>query len=73
MYRLATDLKCSRADIGRLSSLEITGWIAYYQVKDWMAKAEKEDPREALRFAQAVHEMTVEAEHMRRHGNHGRD
>ena len=52
----------SRAAVGQLASSEITGWIAYYQVMDWLRKSEKDDPRQALDFARAVHEMVSEKE-----------
>jgi hypothetical protein len=45
------------AEIKRLSSQEITGWIAYLQVVDWMRKAEAKSPEQALEFARAVHSI----------------
>ena len=54
-FHLAEKLGRSRVEIGQLSSLEITGWVAYFQVQDWLRKSEKEEPEGALEFARAVH------------------
>lgn len=62
LWRLAHDLGVSRATIGMLPSSEITGWIAYYQVMDWLRKSEKDDPKQALDFVRAVHELVSEKE-----------
>lgn len=45
-----------------LPSSEITGWIAYYQVMDWLRKSEKDDPKQALEFVRAVHDLVSEKE-----------
>jgi len=52
--------------VGRLSSLEITGWIAYFQVMDWIQKSEKNDPDQALEFARSVQEIFEERATKRR-------
>jgi hypothetical protein len=65
-YRLAEKLGWSRAAVGRLSSLEITGWIAYFQVMDWIQKSEKNDPDQALEFARSVQEIFEERATKRR-------
>lgn len=57
------------AEIKRLPSEEITGWQAYYQVLDWMRKAETDDTQKAFEFARSVHEIFEERAQMR--GEHG--
>lgn len=59
-YRLAADLHKTVAEIKRLPSEEITGWQAYYQVVDWMKKAEAETTEQAFTFARSVHEIFEE-------------
>ena len=57
MYFLAAELHKTVAEIRLLSSRELTGWQAFYQIKTWMKKADTDDPEKAWDLARSVQEI----------------
>ena len=55
LFHLAELLHKSVAEVKQLSSAEITGWLAYGQIMDWVRKSDAPSPEKALEFARAVH------------------
>ena len=59
-HRIALDLGRSVKEVkSTLSSQEITDWHAYYQVSNWIRKADTDDPKKALAFAKEVHRILL--------------